>query len=307
MSFPPIFIVFVQAMLKIFAKKKKKKTLEDGTTIDVDEDDDDPAADENNVDEDEEEPAANVEAEVLAEDDQGEVDEDREEYDEGQLAEVIRDVEHELFLDPSLLRVGRIALDRLRRLARRIHFSAALRKAMRDLCIKKGIKPKFLPRSVPTRWNSVTVTIGAALDLQAILDILTSSTKYKITQLHLDEEHWDFLRQIHPMLEVSNIYSCPTGWCIKTDFDYQRFRLSTLHLEQRGKPFLHEVLPAIDNLMTELEEVAFDEEDQPLAIRAAALSGVKVIRKYYALSDESILPRCAISPSSFYLLHLYIY
>lgn len=35
--------------------------------------------------------------------------------------------------------------------------------------------------------------------------------------------------------------------------------------------------------------------DYPITIRAAAFNGLKILRKYYGLSDDSILSRCGIS------------
>ena len=67
-----------------------------------------------------------------------------------------------------------------------------------------------------------------------------------------------------------------------------------LYFEAKGVLFLHEVVPAIDNLTSFLDEIISDEE-VIIAVKAAALSGIKVLNKYYAKTDESVLPRAAIS------------
>lgn len=61
----------------------------------------------------------------------------------------------------------------------------------------------------------------------------------------------------------------------------------------------------MDNLITFLEDKASD-KTLPIAIHAAAFNGLKIMKKYYALTDDSILPRCGISKSS-YLIHSFAY
>lgn len=61
----------------------------------------------------------------------------------------------------------------------------------------------------------------------------------------------------------------------------------------------------MDNLITFLEDKASD-ENLLIAIRAAAFNGLKIMKKYYALTDDSILLRCSIS-KSLYLIHSFAY
>lgn len=61
----------------------------------------------------------------------------------------------------------------------------------------------------------------------------------------------------------------------------------------------------MDNLITFLEDKASD-ENLPIAIRTAAFNGLKIMKKYYALTDDSILPRCGIS-KSLYLIRFFAY
>lgn len=61
----------------------------------------------------------------------------------------------------------------------------------------------------------------------------------------------------------------------------------------------------MDNLITFLEDKASD-ENLPIAIRTAAFNGLKIMKKYYALTDDSILPCCGIS-KSLYLICSFAY
>lgn len=137
------------------------------------------------------------------EDDDGEVDEDREKHDD-EVAEAVRtEVFATLSLNPDVLRVGKEALTRIRKLARRIHYSLVLRQALHQFCEQTKVPIKILPRAVVTRWNSVTVTLGAALDIRPALNLLIGASKYRLGRLTLSEEHWMFVVEIHPILEVS--------------------------------------------------------------------------------------------------------
>lgn len=56
---------------------------------------------------------------------------------------------------------------------------------------------------------------------------------------------------------------------------------------------LHEVIPAIDKLTAFLDKIASN-VSLPLGVRAAALNGLKILNKYYAKTDESIMYRAAM-------------
>ncbi|KAI0310522.1 hypothetical protein OF83DRAFT_1178464 [Amylostereum chailletii] len=64
-------------------------------------------------------------------------------------------------------------------------------------------------------------------------------------------------------------------------------------MEQMGKPLLLQVIPAIDSLTSRLEDTASD-RTLNIVVCAAALSGAKVLNKYYSKIDESIMPRMAM-------------
>lgn len=66
---------------------------------------------------------------------------------------------------------------------------------------------------------------------------------------------------------------------------------------------LHDIIPAIDKLTAFLDKIASD-ITLPLGVRAAALNGVKILNKYYAKTDESIMYRAAMS--TFYLVIYFV-
>ncbi|EIM85164.1 uncharacterized protein STEHIDRAFT_34859, partial [Stereum hirsutum FP-91666 SS1] len=207
------------------------------------------------------------------ESDDGEVDEDREEYDEIEMEEMRELIEDELNLDRRVLKSPRLAIQRIKLIARRTHFSSTRRRALRQYCVQKKVPEKILPRAVVTRWTSLTNIIAVTLQICPAVALLTENPKHKLTHLALDEEQWTFLGHLYPIVD--------------------QFRRAIVHLEARNRPFLYEVIPGMDNLITFLEDKASD-ENLPIAIRAAAFNGLKIMKKYYALTDDSILPRCGI-------------
>jgi hypothetical protein len=62
-------------------------------------------------------------------------------------------------------------------------------------------------------------------------------------------------------------------------------------------PLVHEVIPIFDILSGALDEFINDSEGIP-AVRAAAYRGVTIMNKYYALTDNSVVYRIAMSTYS---------
>lgn len=82
--------------------------------------------------------------------DDGEVDEDREEYDEIEMEEMRELIEDELNLDRRVLKSPRLAIQRIKLIACRTHFSSTRRRALRQYCVQKKVPEKILPRAVVT-------------------------------------------------------------------------------------------------------------------------------------------------------------
>ena len=65
-------------------------------------------------------------------------------------------------------------------------------------------------------------------------------------------------------------------------------------MEAMGRPLVHAVIPLIDNLTGKLE-VAAKTTLHNIIIRAAAVAGTKVMNKYYAKTDDTVIYRLAMS------------
>ncbi|KAI0309770.1 hypothetical protein OF83DRAFT_1071514 [Amylostereum chailletii] len=207
-------------------------------------------------------------------DDDEEPDDVRVQHDDNTIEIVAAEVAAELDISSTEKCKACSALKKITKLSMCIHFSTTLRVALLALCVKHRTPSRILLHPVATRWNSVSVMIGSALDIWALINALVAQDKYKLQKCVLDDKEWLILVQLYPVL--------------------QRFLLATKHTEQMGKPLLFQVIPAIDSLTSRLEDTASD-CTLNIIVRAAALLGVKVLNKYYSKTDESIMPRMAMS------------
>ncbi|THH23259.1 hypothetical protein EUX98_g7913, partial [Antrodiella citrinella] len=208
-----------------------------------------------------------------------ETDPAREEADSDLIAEIIAEVEASEALHAGSIRTARFAVTKLTQLAKRIFHSPAIREDLRLACERSGIVPKQMIRSVATRWNSTSQAISRALYLRLALDKLFALPKYNkndkksLKRFKPTTEEWTILEQLEPILEM--------------------FLIATEHISHSNRPLLYEVIPIIDKLTTALEQViANNSLVQP--VRAAATRGMKVLNKYYSVTDDSIMYRLAI-------------
>lgn len=81
---------------------------------------------------------------------------------------------------------------------------------------------------------------------------------------------------------------------------YQVFLEATLKISHSRIPLIHDVIPIFDILTNVLDEF-IDNENNLSAVRAAALRGSAMMNKYYALTDDSVVYRIAMS-TLFYLI-----
>ncbi|KAI0310312.1 hypothetical protein OF83DRAFT_1070730 [Amylostereum chailletii] len=207
-------------------------------------------------------------------DDDEEPDDAHVQHDDDTIELVAAEVAAELDISSAEKRRACSALKKITKLSTCIHFSPTLRMALLALCVKHRTPSRILLRPVATRWNSVSAMIGSALDIRAPINALMAQDKYKLQKCVLDDKEWLMLVQLYPVLQ----------W----------FLLATKHMEQMGKPLLFQVIPAIDSLTSRLEDTASD-CTLNIVVRAAALSGAKVLNKYYSKMDEFIMPRMAMS------------
>jgi hypothetical protein len=72
------------------------------------------------------------------------------------------------------------------------------------------------------------------------------------------------------------------------------FLLATKKISCSRVPLIHEVIPIFDALTAALDEFLDNTALLP-AVRAAALRGIIMMNKYYALTDDSAIFRVAMS------------
>lgn len=78
------------------------------------------------------------------------------------------------------------------------------------------------------------------------------------------------------------------------------FLHATRKISQSRIPLIHEVIPIFDILTGALDEF-IDNKECPIVVRAAALRGLAMLNKYYALTDESLVLRIAMSMASVFI------
>ncbi|THH15827.1 hypothetical protein EUX98_g9402 [Antrodiella citrinella] len=212
-------------------------------------------------------------------DDDLEVDAAREEADAMIIEEIMAEVEASEGGHRANIRVAQFAITKLTQLAKRIFHSPAIREDLRMACELCQIKPKQMIRFVATRWNSVSQAISRALYLRPALDTLLALPKYdknnkkSLRRFKPSPEEWIVLEQLEPVLEM--------------------FLVATELISHSSQPLLHVVIPIIDKLTAELENVIAN-NNLVQAVRLAATRGIKVLNKYYSATDESIMYRLAI-------------
>ncbi|KAI0702202.1 hypothetical protein C8Q76DRAFT_633292, partial [Earliella scabrosa] len=161
-------------------------------------------------------------------------------------------------------------------LTKRIFHSPTLRQDLEEHCVKNSIQPRTVVRSVPTRWNSVAMTLERAIYLQPALDALVRHPRHqgsrsaRLGRFKLTKEEWDVLKQLAPILSV--------------------FLEATKRMLQSNRPLIHECIQVMDILEGVLKKKSGDFTLKK-PVRAAAELGCGVVNKYYAKSDDSIMYR----------------
>src|SRR6266481_5216555 len=78
----------------------------------------------------------------------------------------------------------------------------------------------------------------------------------------------------------------------------QIFEKVTKHILQLATVLVHQVIQIIDRLTTELA-LAVADKDVHMSIRHGAQNPTRVVNKYYALSDDSVMYQVAMSEPCF--------
>jgi hypothetical protein len=97
----------------------------------------------------------------------------------------------------------------------------------------------------------------------------------------LEDEEWDLLQQLMPILEVSVLCFLPSFLTF-----WQLFLYVTKQVSHNSIPLIHHVIPYIDTLFDALEDQASNAQNFP-AIRMAAICGHAMLFKYYGYTDET--------------------
>ena len=66
-------------------------------------------------------------------------------------------------------------------------------------------------------------------------------------------------------------------------------------------PLIHQVIPVFNTVTAVLDE-SINNEANELAVRHAALRGMLILNKYYALTDDAIMYCIVMSVSCFFLV-----
>ncbi len=92
----------------------------------------------------------------------------------------------------------------IRTIAYKITFSSTiLLPAWHDIVVSLELPRRVLPRDVRTRWNSTFQMLDVALKYREAIDKITSSKKYDLRDLELDEEEWTMAAELLKVLKVS--------------------------------------------------------------------------------------------------------
>ncbi|OJT13582.1 hypothetical protein TRAPUB_9870 [Trametes pubescens] len=264
--FGHVLNLVVKAIMSMFMRKPKTKG-DAGVQADANEDPDLAALDDpEDVDEDD------LEAEQ-------EADQAREDADDALLDDMaINNVD--VALTPEKIKEGRLAVEKVTKLSKKVWNSPAVRAALATLTHEvPDINSEVLVRSVATRWNTVAAVIERALELQEVLSDLCDMAQFnkprgvRLRRFILIEEDWTLLDQLHRLLDP--------------------FVYSTNEISHSSRGLVHEVIPFMDLLTEHVDEFIADETLHP-AVRGAAKRGRAILDKYYTLTDTTTVYRIAM-------------
>ena len=89
-----------------------------------------------------------------------------------------------------------------------------IRTVLARLAKDAGLKSQVLIRPVRTRWNTVTHSLGRALDMQDVLESLCDMHQFnqaggvRLRRFILSVDEWTILRELYNLLYVSSDCVC---------------------------------------------------------------------------------------------------
>ncbi|GJF01012.1 hypothetical protein PsYK624_173170 [Phanerochaete sordida] len=208
-----------------------------------------------------------------------EEEEELDAYDAEEIDVLVAEIEMEYALSVAEHRFARYTVTKLVELAKRVFHSPTICADLKSCCIKDKCPNLQMVRAITTQWNSLAQAIGRALKLCAPLTRLLTMPKYNtkgkkgLARFQLGEKEWDLLRELHALLIM--------------------FLRATDRVSRSNLPLLHEVIPVIDIITGRLLE-AMEKPSLPAQVRYRAALGYRLLNKYYSVTDESVMYRCAI-------------
>jgi hypothetical protein len=199
-------------------------------------------------------------------------------------------------------------------LANKIVNSPTIKADLQHECTHAGLEPKMMIRDVSTRWNSTAELIQRALYLREPLKALVPKTEFnrpcgvRLLRFQPKPQEWYILEHLLPLLEVFFLFF----ECFITDkvtpiyFQIQLFLYATKVISESDIHLIHEVIPVFDVITTALDKFINNFDLSPV-VQHAALCGMLMLNKYYALTDDSIVYRLAMSMSLFFLSIFYLF
>lgn len=94
-------------------------------------------------------------------------------------------------------------------LASNVFCRPQIRSALARLAKDAHLKSQVLIRPVRTRWNTVTMSLGRAIDMQEVLDALCDMHQFnlaggvRLRRFILTPAQWTILRELYELLYVS--------------------------------------------------------------------------------------------------------
>ncbi|KAL0566666.1 hypothetical protein V5O48_015338 [Marasmius crinis-equi] len=218
-----------------------------------------------------------------------EVDPGHDKQDELVLEEIVEELEDilkELNLSVPLVTDEEFALAhstfrKSHTLAKKLHYSSALKNELEDLCNKYSMKYITIKRLITSTLNKLcNPPIPARC---APKSNRLSKEQKALKDLKLLEEEWEMVEAIMPLL--------------------QEFVYAAQHMQTNKRPMLFQVIKYMD-VMNDLLEEWVSDISKPNVIRYGAAKALGLLDKYYAKTDDSIMPQVAMSKClvSIYLL-----
>ncbi|KAG9083718.1 hypothetical protein FS749_005814 [Ceratobasidium sp. UAMH 11750] len=200
---------------------------------------------------------------------QPETDPDKQEHEDGVVQKIAQKALDQMALEKVVptreqLQEGRLIMPRVAGLAQRVHASPPLRERFQELAAKNATgEQHMLTERVDTCWDTDYDCLESRIHFKTETQLLTADTSqklksYKLKSYALSEAQWALGDEMLTVLEAKRT---------------KRFSLAEV-------PLLHESLPELTMMRSELEAVCNDSVDMSPLTRVAARAALLVYNKY---------------------------